>query len=135
MSETSSAKKQKGDTMASAVMGVTAVMNRVVDVFDSTVHSLGLSLPMPEFAPTLAPAPAPAPTLAGDTVPGFLALPEPSPQLHNLYYVAVKQINLEGCKERKIAQLTHEVELVKQLSHPNIIKYMGIMGALYRSEI
>ncbi|KAF8517908.1 hypothetical protein BU17DRAFT_23814, partial [Hysterangium stoloniferum] len=40
--------------------------------------------------------------------------------------VAVKRIRLEGLSETEIAQLMHEVEIVKQLSHPSIIKYEGM---------
>jgi hypothetical protein len=40
--------------------------------------------------------------------------------------VAVKRIGLEGLKEEEIAQLMHEVELVKRLSHPSIVKYEGM---------
>lgn len=38
----------------------------------------------------------------------------------------MKQIELEGFKEEEIVRLTHEVERVKQLSHPNIVKYEGM---------
>jgi serine/threonine protein kinase len=41
--------------------------------------------------------------------------------------LAVKQIQLEGSKEDEIVQHMLEVELVKQLSHPNIIKYSGVV--------
>lgn len=40
--------------------------------------------------------------------------------------VAVKQIELNGFREDDIVQLMQEVDLVKKLSHPNIIKYEGI---------
>jgi serine/threonine protein kinase len=40
--------------------------------------------------------------------------------------VAVKRIGLEGLKEEEIAQLTREVDLVKRLSHPSIVKYEGM---------
>ena len=40
--------------------------------------------------------------------------------------VAVKRINLEGLKEEEIAQLMKEVDLVKSLSHPSIVKYEGM---------
>jgi len=40
--------------------------------------------------------------------------------------VAVKQIGLEGLKEEEIAQLMREVDLVKRLSHPSIVKYEGM---------
>ncbi|KAH8832988.1 Pkinase-domain-containing protein [Flagelloscypha sp. PMI_526] len=40
--------------------------------------------------------------------------------------VAVKRIRLEGLKEEEINQLMKEVELVKRLSHPSIVKYEGM---------
>ncbi|KAE9388787.1 hypothetical protein BT96DRAFT_947360 [Gymnopus androsaceus JB14] len=40
--------------------------------------------------------------------------------------VAVKRIQLEGLEEEEVAQLVHELDLVKKLSHPSIIKYEGI---------
>ena len=40
--------------------------------------------------------------------------------------VAVKRIGLEGLKEEEIAQLMREVDLVKRLSHPSIVKYEGM---------
>jgi serine/threonine protein kinase len=40
--------------------------------------------------------------------------------------VAVKRIQLEGFKEEEVMQLMQEIDLAKQLSHPNIIKYEGI---------
>lgn len=40
--------------------------------------------------------------------------------------VAVKKIWLEGWKEKAIAQIMREVDLVKQLSHPSIVKYEGM---------
>ena len=40
--------------------------------------------------------------------------------------VAVKRIRLEGLKEEEIAQLMKEADIVKSLSHPNIIKYEGM---------
>ncbi|KAI0705188.1 hypothetical protein BC835DRAFT_1410063 [Cytidiella melzeri] len=40
--------------------------------------------------------------------------------------VAVKRIGLEGLKEEEIAQLMREVDLVKSLSHPSIVKYEGM---------
>lgn len=40
--------------------------------------------------------------------------------------VAVKRIRLEGLSEKEIKQLMHEVEIVKQLSHPSIVKYEGM---------
>lgn len=41
--------------------------------------------------------------------------------------LAVKQIQLEGSTEDEIVQHMLEVELVKRLSHPNIIKYSGVV--------
>ena len=38
----------------------------------------------------------------------------------------MKQIELNGFREDEIVQLMLEVDLVKRLSHPNIIKYEGI---------
>ncbi|KAJ3795230.1 STE/STE11/cdc15 protein kinase [Lentinula aff. detonsa] len=40
--------------------------------------------------------------------------------------VAVKRIRLEGLKEDEVTQLMREVDLVKRLSHPSIIKYEGM---------
>jgi serine/threonine protein kinase len=40
--------------------------------------------------------------------------------------VAVKRIRLEGLKEEEVMQLMREVELVKSLSHPSIVKYEGM---------
>lgn len=40
--------------------------------------------------------------------------------------VAVKQIRLEGLKEEEIKQLMREVDLVRSLSHPGIVKYEGM---------
>lgn len=40
--------------------------------------------------------------------------------------VAVKRIRLEGLKEDEIKQLMKEVDLVKSLSHPSIVKYEGM---------
>ncbi|KAF8265070.1 kinase-like domain-containing protein [Lactarius quietus] len=40
--------------------------------------------------------------------------------------VAVKRIGLEGLKEDEISQLMREVDLVKRLSHPSIVKYEGM---------
>jgi serine/threonine protein kinase len=39
--------------------------------------------------------------------------------------VAVKQIKLEDFDEKEIAQIMQEVDLVKRLLHPNIIKFEG----------
>lgn len=40
--------------------------------------------------------------------------------------VAVKRIRLEGLSEEDVNQLMKEVELVKRLSHPSIVKYEGM---------
>jgi serine/threonine protein kinase len=40
--------------------------------------------------------------------------------------VAVKRIRLEGLKEEEVTQLMREVDLVKRLSHPGIVKYEGM---------
>ncbi|KAN0138114.1 Protein kinase-like domain containing protein [Lactarius tabidus] len=40
--------------------------------------------------------------------------------------VAVKRIGLEGLKEEENSQLMREVDLVKRLSHPSIVKYEGM---------
>ena len=41
--------------------------------------------------------------------------------------VAVKRIRLEGLKEEEVMQLMQEVDLVKSLSHPSIVKYEGMV--------
>jgi serine/threonine protein kinase len=41
--------------------------------------------------------------------------------------VAVKRIRLEGLKEEEVTQLMKEVDLVKSLSHPCIVKYEGML--------
>ena len=38
----------------------------------------------------------------------------------------MKQIKVEGYKEEEVANLMQEVDLVKCLSHPNIIKYESV---------
>lgn len=40
--------------------------------------------------------------------------------------VAVKRIRLEGLKEDEVMTLMGEVDLVKSLSHPSIVKYEGM---------
>jgi serine/threonine protein kinase len=40
--------------------------------------------------------------------------------------VAVKRIRLDGLKEDEVTQLMREVELVRSLSHPGIVKYEGM---------
>jgi len=49
--------------------------------------------------------------------------------------VAVKQIQLEGLKTEEITQLVYEVDLVKKLSHPNIIKYEGMVRDSLRDTL
>ncbi|KAG8956486.1 hypothetical protein FRC03_010787 [Tulasnella sp. 419] len=41
--------------------------------------------------------------------------------------VAVKRIGLEGLPENEVDQLMKEVELLRTLSHPNIVKYEGMV--------
>lgn len=40
--------------------------------------------------------------------------------------MAVKRIGLSGLKEAEISQLMKEVDLLKSLSHPGIVKYEGM---------
>lgn len=40
--------------------------------------------------------------------------------------VAVKRIRLEGLSDEDVRQLMREVETVKSLSHPSIVKYEGM---------
>ncbi|TFK39801.1 hypothetical protein BDQ12DRAFT_511749 [Crucibulum laeve] len=40
--------------------------------------------------------------------------------------VAVKRIRLEGLKEEEVTTLMREVDLVKSMSHPSIVKYEGM---------
>jgi serine/threonine protein kinase len=40
--------------------------------------------------------------------------------------VAVKRLRLEGLKEDEVTTLMREVDLVKRLSHPSIVKYEGM---------
>ncbi len=40
--------------------------------------------------------------------------------------VAVKRIRLDGLKEDEISTLMREVDLLKSLSHPSIVKYEGM---------
>ena len=40
--------------------------------------------------------------------------------------VAVKRIQLESISEDEVKQLMKEVDLVKSLSHPGIVKYEGM---------
>ncbi|KAI0293248.1 kinase-like domain-containing protein [Russula brevipes] len=46
--------------------------------------------------------------------------------LNTRQVVAVKLVGLVGLKEDHITQIMHEIDLVKQLSHPSIIKYEGM---------
>jgi serine/threonine protein kinase len=46
--------------------------------------------------------------------------------LNTAQMVAVKRIGLEGLKEEEVTQLMREVDLVKSLSHPSIVKYEGM---------
>jgi serine/threonine protein kinase len=41
--------------------------------------------------------------------------------------VAVKRIRLDGLKEDEVMQLMREVDLVKSLSHPSVVKYEGML--------
>src|SRR5260370_10514105 len=49
--------------------------------------------------------------------------------------VAVKQIRLEGLNTEEIAQLMQEVDLVKKLSHSNVIGYEGMARASLRNTL
>lgn len=49
--------------------------------------------------------------------------------------VAIKQIPLESLKTEEITQLAHEVDLVKRLSHRNIIKYEGVVRDSLRNTL
>lgn len=40
--------------------------------------------------------------------------------------VAIKRIRLQGMKEDEVRDVMHEVELLKRLSHPSIVKYEGM---------
>jgi serine/threonine protein kinase len=40
--------------------------------------------------------------------------------------MAVKCIRLDGLPENEVTQLMREVELLKSLSHPSIVKYEGM---------
>ena len=40
--------------------------------------------------------------------------------------VAVKRIRLEGLSEDDVKQLMREVDVVKSLRHPSIVKYEGM---------
>ena len=41
--------------------------------------------------------------------------------------VAVKRIKLAGKTEEEISQLATEVEVLKSVSHPSIVKYEGLV--------
>jgi len=41
--------------------------------------------------------------------------------------VAARRINLTGLMEEEISQLVKEVDIVKSLSHPSIVKYEGVV--------
>jgi len=41
--------------------------------------------------------------------------------------VAVKRLRLEGLKEDEISTLMREVDLIRRLSHPGIVKYEGMV--------
>lgn len=40
--------------------------------------------------------------------------------------VAVKRISLEGMDDKQVKEVMREVELLKTLSHPSIVKYEGM---------
>jgi serine/threonine protein kinase len=40
--------------------------------------------------------------------------------------VAIKRIRLHGMKENEVKEVMREVELLKRLSHPSIVKYEGM---------
>jgi hypothetical protein len=42
--------------------------------------------------------------------------------------VTVKRIELKGSKKKEVARLMLEVDILKHLSHPSIIKYEGVVG-------
>ena len=46
--------------------------------------------------------------------------------LNTRQMVAVKRIRLEGLSEDEVRQLMKEVDVVKSLSHPSIVKYEGM---------
>lgn len=41
--------------------------------------------------------------------------------------VTVKRVELKGLKKKEVARLMLEVDILKQLSHPSIIKYEGMV--------
>ena len=40
--------------------------------------------------------------------------------------VAIKRVRLAGMKEEEVADVMREVELLKRLSHPSIVRYEGM---------
>ena len=40
--------------------------------------------------------------------------------------VAIKRIKLNGLKSEEVEDVMHEVELLKKLSHPSIVRYEGM---------
>lgn len=40
--------------------------------------------------------------------------------------VAIKRISLEGMDDKQVRDVTHEVELLKSLVHPSIVRYEGM---------
>jgi serine/threonine protein kinase len=40
--------------------------------------------------------------------------------------VAIKRIKLNGLKSEEVGDMMHEVELLKKLSHPSIVRYEGM---------
>jgi serine/threonine protein kinase len=40
--------------------------------------------------------------------------------------VAIKRIRLHGMREDEVKEVMREVELLKRLSHPSIVKYEGM---------
>lgn len=45
--------------------------------------------------------------------------------LHNGDFVAVKQVSLEGMNQQDLASIMVEIDLLKNLRHKNIVKYLG----------
>lgn len=40
--------------------------------------------------------------------------------------VAIKRIKLDGIKVEEVDDVMHEVELLKKLAHPSIVRYEGM---------